>query len=140
VIPYFCHPSQAAIQASKEGAHEVTLKHFEWAKDRIIMGAERKSQYIDDKAKLMTAYHEVVSLSNCHCASYFLTTSLDPGRPRSSGSVHGRGDAFAQSDMCTSWSCIGFGTPPWLRIYIELCLMAALMTRLRNCPRTTVYR
>ena len=23
------------------------------------MGAERKSQYIDDKAKLMTAYHEV---------------------------------------------------------------------------------
>jgi len=50
--------NQAAIQASKEGALEVTLKHFEWAKDRIVMGAERKSQYIDDKAKLMTAYHE----------------------------------------------------------------------------------
>jgi ATP-dependent metalloprotease len=51
--------SQAAIQASKEGAREITLKHFEWAKDRIIMGAERKSHYIDDKVKLMTAYHEV---------------------------------------------------------------------------------
>ena len=27
--------------------------------DRIVMGAERKSFYIDDKVKLMTAYHEV---------------------------------------------------------------------------------
>ncbi|KII88517.1 hypothetical protein PLICRDRAFT_161699 [Plicaturopsis crispa FD-325 SS-3] len=50
--------NQAAIQASKEKCREVLLKHFEWAKDRIIMGAERKSQYIDEKVKLMTAYHE----------------------------------------------------------------------------------
>jgi len=50
--------NQAAIQASKEGATEVTLKHFEWAKDRIIMGAERKSHYVDPKEKRMTAYHE----------------------------------------------------------------------------------
>ncbi|KIK08631.1 hypothetical protein K443DRAFT_672154 [Laccaria amethystina LaAM-08-1] len=50
--------NQAAIQASKERAAEVSLKHFEWAKDRILMGAERKSQYIDQKAKLATAYHE----------------------------------------------------------------------------------
>ncbi|KAF8559573.1 ATP-dependent metallopeptidase Hfl [Imleria badia] len=48
----------AAIQAAKEGFKEVTLKHFEWAKDRIVMGAERKSAYIDDKNKLLTAYHE----------------------------------------------------------------------------------
>ncbi|KAF8636527.1 hypothetical protein AX17_003340 [Amanita inopinata Kibby_2008] len=48
----------AAIQASKEKATEVSLKHFEWAKDRILMGAERKSQYIDPKNKLATAYHE----------------------------------------------------------------------------------
>lgn len=27
--------------------------------DRILMGAERKSQYIEDKQKLATAYHEV---------------------------------------------------------------------------------
>ncbi|KAG9318479.1 ATP-dependent metallopeptidase Hfl [Chiua virens] len=48
----------AAIQAAKEGFKEVTLKHFEWAKDRIVMGAERKSAYIDEKNKLLTAYHE----------------------------------------------------------------------------------
>ncbi|KAL4265219.1 AAA ATPase family protein [Pleurotus pulmonarius] len=40
--------NQAAIQASKERATE----------DRIVMGAERKSQYIDPNAKLATAFHE----------------------------------------------------------------------------------
>ncbi|KAF8136352.1 hypothetical protein EV363DRAFT_1446775 [Boletus edulis] len=39
-------------------ARKVILKHFEWAKDRIVMGAERKSAYIDEKNKLLTAYHE----------------------------------------------------------------------------------
>ncbi|KJA27218.1 hypothetical protein HYPSUDRAFT_63481 [Hypholoma sublateritium FD-334 SS-4] len=50
--------NQAAIQASKLRAKEVNLDHFEWARDRILMGAERKSQYIDEKSKLATAYHE----------------------------------------------------------------------------------
>ncbi|TFK54886.1 ATP-dependent metallopeptidase Hfl [Heliocybe sulcata] len=50
--------NQAAIQASKQHAKEVTLKHLEWAKDRIIMGAERKSSYINDHVKKLTAYHE----------------------------------------------------------------------------------
>ncbi|KZT26425.1 ATP-dependent metallopeptidase Hfl [Neolentinus lepideus HHB14362 ss-1] len=50
--------NQAAIQASKEHAKAVTLKHLEWAKDRIIMGAERKSSYINDHTKKLTAYHE----------------------------------------------------------------------------------
>ena len=43
--------SQAAIKASKDGGKDVSLKDFEWAKDRIIMGAERKSSYIDEKVK-----------------------------------------------------------------------------------------
>ncbi|KZT35462.1 ATP-dependent metallopeptidase Hfl, partial [Sistotremastrum suecicum HHB10207 ss-3] len=50
--------NQAAVQASRDGCQSVELKHFEWAKDRIIMGAERKTQYIDDKVKKLTAYHE----------------------------------------------------------------------------------
>ncbi|KAJ6630799.1 peptidase family M41-domain-containing protein [Mycena sp. CBHHK59/15] len=50
--------NQAAIQASKEHATAVALKHFEWAKDRILMGAEGKSRYLDQKNKLATAYHE----------------------------------------------------------------------------------
>lgn len=50
--------NQAAIHASKHKAREVSLRDFEWAKDRILMGAERKSQYLDHEAKLATAYHE----------------------------------------------------------------------------------
>ncbi|KAH8107075.1 ATP-dependent metallopeptidase Hfl [Cristinia sonorae] len=50
--------NQAAIQASREGAVAVTLKHFEWAKDKIVLGGERKSSFLSDHVKKMTAYHE----------------------------------------------------------------------------------
>ncbi|KZT68122.1 ATP-dependent metallopeptidase Hfl [Daedalea quercina L-15889] len=50
--------NMAAVQASREGAKAVDLKHFEWAKDRIVMGSERKTAYISDEVKRMTAYHE----------------------------------------------------------------------------------
>lgn len=48
----------AAIKASKEGSKHVTLSDFEWAKDRILMGAERKSHFVTPEGKKMTAYHE----------------------------------------------------------------------------------
>lgn len=50
--------NQAAVQASKERCKEVSLSHFEWARDRILMGAERKSMFVDEKEKKLTAYHE----------------------------------------------------------------------------------
>ncbi|KAL1412420.1 i-AAA protease yme1 [Vanrija albida] len=50
--------NQAAIKASRDGADTVNLNHFEWAKDRILMGAERRSHYVTEDAKLKTAYHE----------------------------------------------------------------------------------
>ncbi|WVW80572.1 hypothetical protein I302_102558 [Kwoniella bestiolae CBS 10118] len=50
--------NQAAVKASREGAKTVGLKHFEWAKDRILMGAERKSHFVTEESKRATAYHE----------------------------------------------------------------------------------
>ncbi|KAJ3196206.1 hypothetical protein HK101_009769 [Irineochytrium annulatum] len=50
--------NQAAIRASKENARGVRNEDLEWAKDRIIMGAERKSAVITEHAKKLTAYHE----------------------------------------------------------------------------------
>ncbi|KAI9032687.1 peptidase family M41-domain-containing protein [Phycomyces nitens] len=48
----------AAIQASRDGVHKVQLKHLEFAKDRIIMGAERKSAILTEESRRLTAYHE----------------------------------------------------------------------------------
>jgi ATP-dependent metalloprotease len=50
--------NQAAIRASKEKAKAVMQTHFEWAKDKVIMGAEKRSMVITPKEKEMTAYHE----------------------------------------------------------------------------------
>ncbi|ORY93605.1 peptidase family M41-domain-containing protein [Syncephalastrum racemosum] len=48
----------AAIQASRESVREVDMRHLEFAKDKIIMGAERRSAVITDASKKLTAYHE----------------------------------------------------------------------------------
>ncbi|TPX75014.1 hypothetical protein CcCBS67573_g03736 [Chytriomyces confervae] len=50
--------NQAALHASKNARKSVTLTDLEWAKDRIIMGAERKSAVVTEHAKKLTAYHE----------------------------------------------------------------------------------
>ncbi|KAJ1918472.1 hypothetical protein H4219_002566 [Mycoemilia scoparia] len=48
----------AAIHASKSGAAIVGLKDLEFAKDKIIMGTERRSAVVTDESKKLTAYHE----------------------------------------------------------------------------------
>ncbi|KAG1220976.1 hypothetical protein G6F35_006319 [Rhizopus arrhizus] len=48
----------AAIQASRENSKEVKLRHLEHSKDKIIMGAERRSAVITEESKRLTAYHE----------------------------------------------------------------------------------
>ncbi|KAL8908043.1 MAG: hypothetical protein Q9207_001022 [Kuettlingeria erythrocarpa] len=50
--------NQAAVRASRGQQQKVTMLDFEWAKDRIMMGAERRSMVVQEKDKLMTAYHE----------------------------------------------------------------------------------
>ena len=50
--------NQAAVHASKNGGRKVDMASMEWARDRILMGAERRSAVIQDKDKIMTAYHE----------------------------------------------------------------------------------
>ncbi|KAL5336783.1 P-loop containing nucleoside triphosphate hydrolase protein [Aspergillus crustosus] len=50
--------NQAAIYASRNKQLKVLPKDFEYAKDKIMMGAESRSRVIQDKDKLLTAYHE----------------------------------------------------------------------------------
>ncbi|KIV83151.1 hypothetical protein PV11_05202 [Exophiala sideris] len=50
--------NQAAVHASRLKYKKVNAQNFEWAKDKIIMGAENKSRVIREKDKICTAYHE----------------------------------------------------------------------------------
>lgn len=50
--------NEAALQAAREGKEKIENADFEHAKDKVLMGAERKSAVIGEKEKLVTAYHE----------------------------------------------------------------------------------
>lgn len=50
--------NQAAVRASRNKQKKVGMLDFDWAKDKIMMGAERRSAIIQQKDKVMTAYHE----------------------------------------------------------------------------------
>ena len=65
--------NQAAIRASKNKAQKVTIDDLSWAKDKILMGAERRSAVIQQKDKVMTAYHE-----GGHALVAMLTESSTP--------------------------------------------------------------
>jgi cell division protease FtsH len=50
--------NEAVLYAARYGKDKVTMNDFEFAKDKVMMGAERKSMVISDAEKRNTAYHE----------------------------------------------------------------------------------
>ena len=62
--------NEAALLAARRDKNKVTMVEFEDAKDRIMMGMERKSMLISDKEKKTTAYHE---------SGHVLVAKLIPG-------------------------------------------------------------
>ena len=50
--------NEAALLAARKNKHKVTSKDFDDAKDKVLMGSERRSMAMDDKEKQLTAYHE----------------------------------------------------------------------------------
>ncbi len=50
--------NEAALLAARRDHTKVTMDDFEEAKDKVLMGAERKSMIISDEEKRITAYHE----------------------------------------------------------------------------------
>lgn len=48
----------AAVRAAKLGRASVSARDFEWAKDRVMLGSERKSAIISAEDKKLTAFHE----------------------------------------------------------------------------------
>ena len=62
--------NEAALWAARQNKKEVETADFETAKDKVMMGAERKSMVITDAEKRVTAYHE---------AGHALMAKLLPG-------------------------------------------------------------
>jgi len=50
--------NEAALLASRNNQERLTAENFEQARDKILMGTERKSMFISDEQKKLTAYHE----------------------------------------------------------------------------------
>lgn len=65
--------NEAALFAAKQDKRAVTMGEFEQAKDKIMMGAERKSMVMSDKERQNTAYHEAG-----HCIVGYLVPEHDP--------------------------------------------------------------
>ena len=62
--------NEAALLAARGDAEKITMIHMEQAKDKVMMGAERRSMIITEKEKEITAYHE---------AGHALVAMLLPG-------------------------------------------------------------
>jgi cell division protease FtsH len=61
--------NEAALIAARLGQDKVLMKDMEYAKDKVLMGVERKSMIISDEEKKNTAFHE---------AGHALTAALIP--------------------------------------------------------------
>jgi cell division protease FtsH len=60
--------NEAALMAARFGQEKVTMLDFEEAKDKVLMGVERKSMVLSDDEKRKTAYHEAGhAICNLYC-------------------------------------------------------------------------
>ena len=76
--------NEAALLAARMGKRLVAMKEFELAKDKVMMGAERKSMVMTEEEKKATAYHEsghaLVSLHVDGCDPLHKVTIIPRGR------------------------------------------------------------
>ncbi|HCQ65362.1 MAG TPA: cell division protein FtsH [Rhodobacteraceae bacterium] len=75
--------NEAALMAARVGRRFVTMEDFEQAKDKVMMGAERRSMVLTDEQKEHTAYHEaghaVVGMALPKCDPVYKATIIPRG-------------------------------------------------------------
>ncbi|WP_159997856.1 ATP-dependent zinc metalloprotease FtsH [Roseomonas sp. 18066] len=76
--------NEAALLAARSGRRTVGMHEFEMAKDKVMMGAERRSLVMSDDEKKMTAYHEaghaLVAMHEPECDPVHKATIIPRGR------------------------------------------------------------
>jgi cell division protease FtsH len=78
--------NEAALLAARRGKRLVAMKEFEEAKDKVMMGTERKSMVMTEDEKKMTAYHEaghaIVAINEPASDPIHKATIIPRGRAR----------------------------------------------------------
>jgi cell division protease FtsH len=76
--------NEAALLAARTGRRTVGMAEFEHAKDKVMMGAERRSLVMSEDEKRMTAYHEaghaLVAMHEPECDPVHKATIIPRGR------------------------------------------------------------
>lgn len=104
--------NQAAIYASRQDAVAVDTAHFEWAKDKILMGAEKTTMVLTEDSKRLTAYHEaghaLMAMYTPGATALYKATILPRGRalgvtfqlPEMDKYSQSKKEILAQIDVC----------------------------------------
>ena len=93
--------NEAALLAARIGKRVVGMNEFEQAKDKVLMGAERRSLAMSDAEKKMTAYHEaghaLVAINEPECDPVHKATIIPRGRALGLVMSLPEGDRYSKS-------------------------------------------
>ncbi len=106
--------NEAALLAARIGKRVVAMAEFEFAKDKVMMGAERRSLVMSDEEKEMTSYHEaghaLCSLHEPECDPIHKATIIPRGRALGMVMSLPEGDRYSMSRAkCTARLIMGMG-------------------------------
>ncbi|MBU6397912.1 MAG: ATP-dependent zinc metalloprotease FtsH [Rhodospirillales bacterium] len=95
--------NEAALLAARIGKRVVAMAEFEHAKDKVMMGAERRSLVMSDDEKKMTAYHEgghaICSITLPECDPVHKATIIPRGRALGMVMSLPEGDRYSMSKI-----------------------------------------
>ena len=93
--------NEAALLAARLGKRVVAMAEFEFAKDKVMMGAERRSLVMSEAEKRMTAYHEaghaLCSIHQSECDPVHKATIIPRGRALGLVMSLPEGDRYSKS-------------------------------------------
>ncbi len=106
--------NEAALLAARMGKRVVAMFEFEHAKDKVMMGTERRSLVMSEDEKRMTAFHEaghaICAMHNPECDPVHKATIIPRGRALGMVMSLPEGDRYSKSKAkCLAELCMAMG-------------------------------
>jgi cell division protease FtsH len=106
--------NEAALLAARMGKRVVAMFEFEQAKDKVMMGAERRSLVMSEAEKRMTAFHEaghaICAMHEPECDPVHKATIIPRGRALGMVMSLPEGDRYSKSKAkCLAELCMAMG-------------------------------